>query len=69
MEIIKKKPMAPCKDCEDRFVGCHSTCTEYQKYKKDISDFNYQVKLSRELSDSARQFIIDQCLKNRRRNK
>ncbi len=25
---------APCKDCPDRVVGCHSTCTKYQEFRK-----------------------------------
>lgn len=24
---------APCKDCEDRQVGCHGTCLKYMKYR------------------------------------
>ena len=23
---------APCKDCADRFVGCHATCEKYNQY-------------------------------------
>ena len=30
-ERIMRK--APCKDCPDRFVGCHSVCVEYAKFK------------------------------------
>lgn len=25
---------APCKDCPDRVVGCHSICTKYTEYRK-----------------------------------
>lgn len=25
---------APCKGCEERQVGCHSTCEKYAEYKK-----------------------------------
>lgn len=25
----------PCKDCEKRYPGCHGTCPEYQKTKKE----------------------------------
>lgn len=25
---------APCKDCPDRVVSCHSTCTKYQEFRK-----------------------------------
>lgn len=24
---------APCKDCKNRFVGCHSQCELYQEYR------------------------------------
>lgn len=27
-----------CKDCTDRFVGCHSVCSIYINYKKEIDD-------------------------------
>ena len=23
---------APCKNCADRFVGCHATCEKYKQY-------------------------------------
>lgn len=26
---------APCKDCEDRELGCHSHCIAYRKYKDE----------------------------------
>lgn len=29
---------APCKDCPDRFVGCHSTCQKYVQYRTDRDD-------------------------------
>ena len=25
---------APCKDCADRDLGCHSTCGPYKEYKE-----------------------------------
>lgn len=26
------KPVNPCKDCTDRQIGCHSTCSKYKAY-------------------------------------
>ena len=26
---------APCKDCSNRELGCHSTCEKYIQYQKD----------------------------------
>ena len=25
----------PCKDCEERFIGCHSVCDHYINWKKE----------------------------------
>lgn len=27
---------APCKGCENRFVGCHSECERYKTFKANI---------------------------------
>ena len=27
---------SPCKDCSDRFVGCHTVCVEYFGYKTAV---------------------------------
>lgn len=24
----------PCKDCKDRYLGCHDRCEKYQQFKK-----------------------------------
>lgn len=27
------KELCPCKRCDDRFVGCHTSCKKYNKWK------------------------------------
>lgn len=56
------KPSAPCKNCEDRFTGCHCTCPLYQKYKEQMQEYNDIVK---GYGNVANQFIIEQCVKNK----
>ena len=29
---------APCKNCEDRHVGCHAECEKYKQFKKDAEE-------------------------------
>lgn len=29
---------APCKDCEDRELGCHSHCIAYLRYKAELDE-------------------------------
>ena len=33
MNMNKKVNSSPCLHCENRSLGCHSTCSEYRKYK------------------------------------
>lgn len=29
---------APCKDCKDRFVGCHSSCDKYKEFRINLDE-------------------------------
>ena len=29
------KPQSPCKDCQSRFVGCHSSCVKYIDFQQE----------------------------------
>lgn len=35
----KDKPSSPCKDCPDRYVGCHSKCNKYIDYKLKLEKY------------------------------
>ena len=30
--------VAPCKDCKDRYVSCHSTCERYKDRRKHFDE-------------------------------
>lgn len=37
--------ISPCKDCEDRTVGCHGSCERYKRYTEEqerIRDLMHQ---------------------------
>ena len=34
---------APCKDCERRTVGCHSSCPEYQEFRLERDRINHEA--------------------------
>ena len=42
--IIRKIPKNDCYGCEDRKVGCHSTCEKYAAFKKANADDYYSVR-------------------------
>ena len=37
-----------CKDCQNRAVGCHSTCEEYHEAKTKYDSDNQQIKRDRQ---------------------
>lgn len=34
---------APCKDCPDRYLGCHSSCPKYIEFRKEKDAENKQM--------------------------
>ncbi len=37
------KPESPCKDCENRKLGCHSTCEDYIAFDKARKEHNARI--------------------------
>lgn len=55
---------APCKDCKERCVGCHSTCSKYINFK------NESARLHKLISDKKRiESLADRPRIKRRRRK
>lgn len=40
---------APCKDCPDRQVGCHSTCEKYLAFRKERNELNEKTYKQKEV--------------------
>lgn len=38
-----KKPVAPCKDCESRFIGCHIVCDKYIRFSHEMELFRKEA--------------------------
>ena len=50
MKIGENVAIPPCKDCEERRVGCHSDCEKYKKWRK-AKDEQYKEELEKRRSD------------------
>jgi len=50
------KPQASCKNCTKRKVGCHDRCEEYQKFKKEMRE--WQEYLDKEYVQTRRILMI-----------
>lgn len=44
MENRIPRPHCPCRDCVERFVGCHSMCKAYADYKDVAIRYNEVIK-------------------------
>lgn len=33
-QIVINRKKSPCFECEDRVLGCHSTCERYHEFRK-----------------------------------
>jgi len=42
-----KKIVAPCKDCKERSIGCHSKCEKYKEFKTANDAYNKKTRLAK----------------------
>ena len=57
--------IAPCKDCKDRHVGCHSKCEKYLEYKKELQKAKHREKIDKKIEDDI-WYGINMAIKGRR---
>lgn len=46
--IVSATVLSPCKDCDDRCIGCHTTCGDYAEYKQELERRRTEVKAESE---------------------
>lgn len=39
---MMNKPKAPCKDCKERRLGCHSECEKYDHFLAENEEYKKQ---------------------------
>ena len=55
---MKKTTKSPCKNCDKRQVGCHSSCEEYiafKKYLDEVKKANAPKRLQNDIFSMARE--------------
>ena len=58
-----KKP--PCKNCLDRKIACHDSCSKFQEYKIYLNNIKERKKIERDKNQAA----IESVLRNYKRMK
>lgn len=56
--------------CEEKYIGCHSKCEKYKKFRDDLTERNEQMRKAKKLAyGDYLGFKYDQISKNRKLNK
>lgn len=58
-----------CKDCTDRFVGCHTNCKTYNDYVSELNERKQKISKAKKKNAEYRAFKDKQVLRAYRRNK
>ena len=48
--IVSTTLMSPCKGCDDRCIGCHTTCGDYAIYKQELERRRSDIKAENEIT-------------------
>lgn len=59
---------SPCKDCEERVLGCHSNCKKYLKFKKDTQEEKDKIIAGKLAEQQQRSYLSYQSERRRRRS-
>ena len=58
-----RSSLSPCKDCGDRYLGCHSDCERYKSYKEENRE-----RRMRKVNDLEKRGVIYEAVKRRKRH-
>jgi len=58
---------SPCKNCPDRYVGCHGQCDSYQTWKAKYSEWTESVSTKRKKEIAPCKFMQDNSAKRKKR--
>ena len=53
--------MSPCKDCEERHVGCHSKCEKYAEFRKEVNEKREALREQQKLEEFSVVSAIRRC--------
>ena len=62
---------SPCKDCKDRYVGCHGECSKYLEFRELVDEHNKVSKGTKDIYydyKSQKRTKLLKWLKNQRSN-
>lgn len=65
MKVIGDNMKAPCKDCSERCLNCHSVCKEYFKYRCEIM----KASVEKYHDSNHKSYVSEACRRMKKRSK
>lgn len=56
-----------CKDCPDRYIGCHSMCERYKAFREELDELNEKIYKAKERERDIDRYEREMCERNKRR--
>lgn len=56
---------AGCKNCDKRYIGCHSECEDYQNYKNELEDMKAKIRKAKRNDSEMRDYVKKRNIKKR----
>ena len=56
--MMRDNAKTPCRGCEDRILGCHSTCQKYIDWKKKVQEYNDKMYADKKNSYMPEAFML-----------
>jgi 5-formaminoimidazole-4-carboxamide-1-beta-D-ribofuranosyl 5'-monophosphate synthetase len=53
----------PCKDCNERFLGCHSICDNYKNYKSKVDELKKTAFINKTKFNDIQSYVIGKAIK------
>ena len=67
--LFTYKTVSPCKDCPDRYIGCHSTCEKYIEWRKNEKQYNDGIKFKQNIERIKEEHAIEYQYKRKRKRR
>ena len=67
--MVINKSLFPCKNCGDRYVGCHSSCEKYTEAKATYDKHAAWVREMNQNEEDFKDFKINAVIRSRDKSK
>ena len=61
---MRTRPTPNCQGCTERFVGCHSQCEDYKRFKAEVEMYKEDVQRLKQTTGAFADYTADKIKNN-----